>query len=99
LGPLSTLAQINADGPVGMNRQPGIGIDLCTLTKATLPRPSALSALSAVNQGIYSTLTSQLSEVSGEAECRILFVGGEALEVRKLACAFMNCPIICNNLH
>jgi len=41
LGPLSTLAQIDADGPVGMNRQPSIGIDLCTLTKATLPRPSA----------------------------------------------------------
>jgi len=32
---------IDADGLVGMNRQPGIRIELCTLTKATLPRPSA----------------------------------------------------------
>jgi len=41
LGPLSTLALIDADGLVGMNRQPGTRIDQCTLTKATLPRPSA----------------------------------------------------------
>jgi len=29
----------------------------------------------------------------------MLFVGDEALGVRKLACAFMNCPIVCGNLH
>jgi len=41
LGPLSTWTQIDADGPVGMNRQPGMRIYQCTLTIAMLPRPSA----------------------------------------------------------
>jgi hypothetical protein len=29
--------------------------------------------------------------------CRMLFAGGETPGVRKLACAFMNCPFICHN--
>jgi hypothetical protein len=33
---------------------PKIRIDLCTLTKATLPRPSAFSA---IKKSVYSTLT------------------------------------------
>ena len=59
IGPLSTLAQIDGaesyylrlpqDGEAF--RQPGIQIDLRTLTKATRPRPSALSAFSAVKKG------------------------------------------------
>jgi hypothetical protein len=32
------------------------------------------------------------------AECRILFAGGEALGVRKLACAFYGGPISPNKL-
>ena len=37
---------------------PGLpATDLRPLTKATLPRPSAWSAVSAVKKGVYSTLT------------------------------------------
>jgi len=30
---------------------------------------------------------------AGNAQCCIVFIGGEALGVRKLACAFLECSI------
>jgi hypothetical protein len=50
------------------SRQSSIQIDRRTLTKATRPRTSAWSAFSAVKKGIYLTLASQLSEVSGDSK-------------------------------
>jgi hypothetical protein len=55
---------------------------LSTLTKATLPGPSAQLTFSAVKKSIYSTLASQLREVSQEPT--ISFgIGFEVRGIRK----------------